>query len=99
MMGLPDGWVTDVGLTRTEELKACGNGVVPQQAEYALRLLLGGGTVTFERPEGNVLPTPMVSDTFTGKLKSTQQKEGSLHSVTLPQAIAMITPPQQDTER
>lgn len=42
------------------------------------------------KPKGAILPTPMVSDTFTGNLKSTQQKEGSLHSVTLPQAIAMI---------
>ena len=40
MMGLPEGWITDVGLTRNEELKACGNGVVPQQAELALRILL-----------------------------------------------------------
>ena len=42
MMGLPAGWVTDCGLTRNEELKACGNGVVPQQAEMALRFLLQG---------------------------------------------------------
>ena len=42
MMGLPEGWVTDCGLTRNEELKACGNGVVPQQAELALRMLLEG---------------------------------------------------------
>lgn len=42
MMGLPEGWVTDCGLTRTEELKACGNGVVPQQAELALKMLLEG---------------------------------------------------------
>ena len=42
MMGLPDGWITDCGLTRNEELKACGNGVVPQQAELALRMLLEG---------------------------------------------------------
>lgn len=42
MMGLPEGWITDAGLTRNEELKACGNGVVPQQAEYALRILLQG---------------------------------------------------------
>jgi len=42
MMGLPDGWVTDCGLSRNEELKACGNGVVPQQAEMALRMLLDG---------------------------------------------------------
>ena len=42
MMGLPEGWITDAGLTRNEELKACGNGVVPQQAELALRILLDG---------------------------------------------------------
>jgi DNA (cytosine-5)-methyltransferase 1 len=42
MMGLPAGWITGVGLKRNDELKACGNGVVPQQAELALRLLLEG---------------------------------------------------------
>jgi DNA (cytosine-5)-methyltransferase 1 len=42
MMGLPDGWVTDpaIGISRNEQLKACGNGVVPQQAVAALRLML-----------------------------------------------------------
>ena len=40
LMGLPGGWITDAGLTRNEQLKACGNGVVPQQAELALRRLL-----------------------------------------------------------
>ena len=41
LMGLPEGWVTDVpGLSRNAQLKALGNGVVPQQAEMALRLLL-----------------------------------------------------------
>ena len=41
MMGLPDGWVTDVpGLSRNAQLKALGNGVVPLQAAMALRLLL-----------------------------------------------------------
>ena len=39
MMGLPDGWVTNVGLSRAQQLKILGNGVVPQQAEYALELL------------------------------------------------------------
>ena len=39
MMGLPDGWITDCGLTRVDELKAAGNGVVPQQAVLALELL------------------------------------------------------------
>lgn len=41
LMGLPAGWVTDVpGLSRNAQLKALGNGVVPAQAEMALRLLL-----------------------------------------------------------
>ncbi|ARI56430.1 hypothetical protein A6E92_12015 [Streptomyces sp. S8] len=41
LMGLPAGWVTAVpGLSRTAQLKALGNGVVPQQATAALRLLL-----------------------------------------------------------
>lgn len=41
MMGLPKGWVTEVGLSRAQQLKILGNGVVPQQAYYALQLLLG----------------------------------------------------------
>lgn len=41
MQGLPAGHVTDVpGLSRNAQLKALGNGVVPQQAALALRLLL-----------------------------------------------------------
>jgi DNA (cytosine-5)-methyltransferase 1 len=40
LMGLDDGWVTAVGLTRNEQLKALGNGVVPAQAAAALRHLL-----------------------------------------------------------
>ena len=40
MMGLPDGWVTGVGLSRTQELKILGNGVVPQQAAAAYGWLL-----------------------------------------------------------
>lgn len=41
MMCLPDGWVSDVpGLTRVQTLRALGNGVVPPQAEAALRYLL-----------------------------------------------------------
>jgi hypothetical protein len=134
MMGLPSGWVTDAGLTRNDELKACGNGVVPQQAELALRALLEGVSITsvqntsslptpttmdakasntkevvgkflnqgkqtclsyeitnLEPRGGQVnLPTPTVSDTYTANLKSTQQKEGSMHSVTLPQAIERL---------
>jgi len=42
MMGLPDGWVTASGVSRRAQLAILGNGVVPQQAYLALRLLLGG---------------------------------------------------------
>lgn len=42
-MGLPDGWVTspEIGLTRAQQLKALGNGVVPQQAGVALADMWG----------------------------------------------------------
>lgn len=49
MMGLPDGWVTDVpSVTRTEALSMCGDGVVPQQCAAAVRWLLGAAAITGE---------------------------------------------------
>lgn len=39
MMGLPVGWVTDLPISRAQKLKMLGNGVVPQQAFYALEKL------------------------------------------------------------
>jgi DNA (cytosine-5)-methyltransferase 1 len=41
MMGYPAGWVTDpaIGLTRAQQLKACGNAVQPQTAALALDVL------------------------------------------------------------
>jgi DNA (cytosine-5)-methyltransferase 1 len=39
MMGLPIGWVTDLEISRAQQLKILGNGVVPQQAFHALELL------------------------------------------------------------
>jgi DNA (cytosine-5)-methyltransferase 1 len=40
LMGIP-GWVTRIpGISRTAQLRLIGNGVVPQQAAAALRLLL-----------------------------------------------------------
>lgn len=39
MMGLPEGHVTGRGLSAAQELKMLGNGVCPQQAALALRLL------------------------------------------------------------
>lgn len=41
MMNLPRGWVTDVpGITRSAQIKALGNGVVPAQAKAALSDML-----------------------------------------------------------
>ncbi len=41
MMGWSPGWVTDVhGISRNDQLRCIGNGVVPQQAVAALRWLL-----------------------------------------------------------
>jgi DNA (cytosine-5)-methyltransferase 1 len=34
--GLPVGWVTDLEISRSQQLKLLGNGVVPQQAYYAI---------------------------------------------------------------
>lgn len=70
-MGLPEGWVTGVpGLSRTDQLKCLGNGVVPQQLELALRQLLEIVTGNPVRgvPDGprsitpSLLPTPQVMD-------------------------------------
>lgn len=45
MMGVPEGWITGLvthkGISRNEQLKAAGNGVVPQQAAAALKDMLG----------------------------------------------------------
>lgn len=49
MMGLLPGWVTDIPISRTEQLRAIGNGVVPQQAVAALRDMLGAFETTTER--------------------------------------------------
>lgn len=40
LMGLPPGWVTDLPLPRTAQLRALGNGVIPAQATHAVTLLL-----------------------------------------------------------
>jgi DNA (cytosine-5)-methyltransferase 1 len=37
MMGLPSGWVTDLPITRTAQMRILGNGVVPLQAVVAFR--------------------------------------------------------------
>lgn len=42
MMGWPAGWVTDpdIGISRHDQLRIIGNGVVPQQASAAIQFLL-----------------------------------------------------------
>lgn len=42
LMGWPPGWVTDpaIGISRNDQLRILGNGVVPAQAAAALRYLL-----------------------------------------------------------
>ena len=51
MMGLAPGFVTGVpGIPRTRQLKIIGNGVVPQQAALALRLLASAAAVTATPP-------------------------------------------------
>lgn len=41
LMGLPEGWITDVpDITRNEALRLCGNGIVPQQMAEAVRWCL-----------------------------------------------------------
>jgi hypothetical protein len=46
MMGLAPGFVTEVpGIPRTRQLKIIGNGVVPQQAALALRLLISAAAI------------------------------------------------------
>jgi DNA (cytosine-5)-methyltransferase 1 len=40
-MGIPEGWVTDpvIGITRNQQLKMLGNGVVPLSAQLALSIM------------------------------------------------------------
>ena len=51
--------------------------------------------------EHSLWPTPTASDTFTANLKSSQQRIGSRHSVTLPQVVRMfwLTPTATDGKR
>ena len=54
--------------------------------------------VTYVKHNPEKWPTPTCSDVYTDTLKSSQQKEGSMHSVTLPQAVRMWgTPKSQDS--
>ncbi len=51
------------------------------------QLAFENGLKVSESVTNSLMPTPTVADTFTDNLKSTQQKPGSMHSVTLAQAV------------
>ncbi|OQQ17778.1 DNA cytosine methyltransferase [Streptomyces sp. M41(2017)] len=56
MMGADPGWVTDpqLGLSRSDQLKILGNGVVIHQAELAYRTLLSLGVAADAEPAGQL---------------------------------------------
>ena len=78
----------EVSLLRTPAASEAERGHQPEDVARAR----GGqvtlsGQINYLKPAN--LPTPTVADTFTDKLKSSQQKEGSMHSVNLGQAVHM----------
>jgi len=100
MMGLPIGHVTDeaIGLSRSQQLKALGNGVVPQQAAMALRQLLGVDFAAL--PDGGGLlptPTPFQLDNketpaeWLTRRKDVVQRTGTHHGLPLPVAAVSIS--------
>ena len=63
-MGLPTGHVTNVaGLSRTGQLRALGNGVIPLQAATALRMLLDRATPPEQPPPGPIAPIVPIAQT------------------------------------
>ena len=76
-----------IALGREEgQWKIILNGVCYQQPMLMRRTLKKEFGSVAPTPSGN-WPTPTCSDVMTGNLKSSQQKENSMHSVTLPQAV------------
>ncbi len=74
-MGLPVGWVTDVpDIPRNAQLKALGNGVVPQQAALALAMLGVGRAVVPPPTDARLLPTPTSGDSV-GTGYATEQQQ------------------------
>lgn len=53
LQGLEPGWVNGLGLPRTAELRALGNGVVPQHATHAVTLLLNDLAALLETGQGH----------------------------------------------
>ncbi len=68
------------------------NGACYQRQKLAHHIKEKESGLLVETPSGN-WPTPTCSDVMTDKLKSTQQKPGSMHSVSLAQAVQMWPTP------
>jgi len=70
------------------------NGSLYEHPMSALRITeIGGGSLQRANTHSGMWPSPTVADTRTDKLKSSQQKEGSMHSVSLAQAVRMFPTP------
>jgi hypothetical protein len=90
MMGLPDGWITGHGLSRNDELKMAGNGVVPQQAELALRILLNGIDLVSVSTDESLLPTVMANSPMRNSRRSMVTHPTKRSGVALNQALELI---------
>jgi len=74
MMGYPEGWTE--GVSRTGQLKALGNAIVPHQAAAAWGNLLGMQAVT-KPDEVKLLPTPAAWDGDRGPDYARTGRDGS----------------------
>jgi DNA (cytosine-5)-methyltransferase 1 len=94
MMGLPAGHVIDpaIGLTRAQQLKALGNGVVPQQAALALRLLLGLGGGVVGGSDMATLKTPTAQLAVNGGSQHPDKRKAGGHGPTLADEIEHLLP-------
>jgi hypothetical protein len=82
---------------RTKQRESQGHRTV-QPGNLAEQVMYSGQIPCKDMKHPTNWPTPTCSDVYTGNLKSSQQKEGSMHSVTLPQAVKMWgTPKSQDS--
>jgi hypothetical protein len=94
MMGLPEGHVTGVpDISRNDQLKALGNGVVPQQAELALRWLLFGEWVGSAGNGTTLLPTPSVADGIGGHLTRSGDRSDELLLPGVARHLALLPTP------
>jgi hypothetical protein len=82
---------------RTKQRESQGHQTV-QPGNLAEQVMYSGQIPCKDMKNPTYWPTPTCADVYTANLKSTQQKQGSMHSVTLPQAVKMWgTPKAQDS--